>query len=76
MSTDEERAWLLRKIAAGGYNIYEDQDGSTANTLYEMAEELAPVLKTGTPVPKTGTVRRWWLRLRFRAKARWLGVIR
>jgi hypothetical protein len=78
MSTDEERAWLLRRIAAGGYNIYDDQDGSTANTLYEMAEELAPVPKMGTNVPKTGSrrfVRRWYHKLALRVKLRWLGLV-
>jgi hypothetical protein len=86
MSTDEERAWLLRRIAAGGYNIYDDQDGSTANTLYEMAEELAPVPKMGTSVPQSGnthrkrgflyrSARRVYLRLKLRAKLRWLGLV-
>jgi hypothetical protein len=86
MSTDEERAWLLRRIAAGGYNIYDDQDGSTANTLYEMAEELAPVPKMGTRVPQFGnthrkrgflyrSARRVYLRLKLRAKLRWFGLV-
>jgi hypothetical protein len=79
MSTDEERAWLLRRIAAGGYNIYDDQDGSTANTLREMAQELAPM----RPPPvhrKRGflyrSARRVYLRAKLRAKLRWLGLVR
>jgi hypothetical protein len=44
VTTDEERAKILRAIALGGFSPYsEDSDGSTANTLLEWAEELAPV---------------------------------
>ena len=43
MSTDEERAHLLRQIASGGYSPSDDNDGSTAANLEEWAEELAPV---------------------------------
>jgi hypothetical protein len=83
MSTDEERAWMLRRIASGGYSPYEDSDGSTANTLLEMAEEIAPI--TRTTVPKMGThrkrgflyrsARRVYLRWKLRAKLRWLGLV-
>jgi hypothetical protein len=70
MSDAEERAALLRAIASGGFDPWRDSDGSTANTLLEMAEELAPVL--GATVPKAGTGRRrFYLRLRVRAKV-WL----
>jgi hypothetical protein len=79
MTTDEERAWLLRKIACGGYSPYDDQDGSTANTLLELAQELAPM----RPPPvhrKRGflyrAARRVYLRWKLRAKMRRLGMIR
>jgi hypothetical protein len=84
MSSDEERAWMLRRIASGGYSPWDDQDGSTANTLLEIAEEIAPI--TGTTVPKMGThrkrgflyryARRVYLRWKLRAKMRRLGMIR
>ena len=51
MSTEEERAHLLRTIAVGGFSPYaEDCDGSTANTLLQWAEELAPMF--APPPPK------------------------
>jgi hypothetical protein len=77
VSADEERALLLRRIVEDGYWPLTDQDGSTANTLLEMAEELAPMM--GTTVPKTGTrrrwVRRWYHKLALRAKLRWFGLV-
>jgi hypothetical protein len=78
MSSDEERAWILRRIASGGYSPYEDSDGSTANTLLEIAEDIAPVM--GTTVPKTGTrrrsvLRRWYHKLALRVKLRWFGLV-
>jgi hypothetical protein len=78
MSTEEERALVLRRIAASGYSIWDDQDGSTANTLLEIAESIAPI----SPPPahrKRGflytSLRRVYLRLKLRAKLRWLGLV-
>jgi hypothetical protein len=45
VSTDEERAALLRAIASGGFSPYDDSDGSTANTLYGWADELEQVAR-------------------------------
>jgi hypothetical protein len=81
MSTEEERAALLRAIAVGGFSPWLDQDGSTANTLLEMAEALAP-MSAPPPHRKRGFlytfmrhVKRVYLRLRLRAKLRWLGLV-
>ena len=75
MSTEEERAHLLRTIAVGGFSPYaEDCDGSTANTLLQWAEELAPMF--APPPPKRANfVRRWYLRLKLRRKMRRLGML-
>jgi hypothetical protein len=72
MSTEEEQAALLRVIAANGYSPWEDQDGSTAAAL----EEIAVGLQMSAPPPKgRHPIRRWWLRLRLRLKLRWLGLV-
>jgi hypothetical protein len=79
MSVEEERAALLRVIASAGYSPWDDQDGSTANTLYEMAEELAPIAPPITYKkrgPLYRSARRVYLRLKLRAKLRWLGLVR
>jgi hypothetical protein len=86
MSTDEERAHLLRQIASGGYSPLLDQDGSTANTLYGWADELEQVARIKEALwanrdahRKRGflyrSARRVYLRLRVRAKLRWLGLV-
>jgi hypothetical protein len=74
MSTDEERAHLLRCIARGGYSPYEDNDGSTANTLYGWAEELAP-MRPAPPAKRAPWYRRQWLRFKLRRKMRRLGML-
>jgi hypothetical protein len=87
MSVEEERAALLRAIASGGFSPYLDSDGSTANTLYGWAEELAPTCSQngnartqfGNTHRKRGflyrSARRVYLRLKLRAKLRWLGLV-
>jgi hypothetical protein len=88
MSVEEERAALLRAIASGGFSPYLDSDGSTANTLYGWAEELAPTCSQngnartqfGNTHRKRGflyrSARRVYLRWKLRAKLRWLGLVR
>jgi hypothetical protein len=81
MSTEEERAALLRVIAANGYSVWEDQDGSTAARLEEIADALAPMSpppphrKHGFLYTFTRHVKRVYLRLKLRAKLRWLGLV-
>jgi hypothetical protein len=74
MSTDEERAAILRQIASGGYSPLLDQDGSTANTLYGWAEELAP-MSAQPPKRRRSAVRRWYHKLALRVKLRWFGLV-
>jgi hypothetical protein len=86
VSTDEERAALLRAIAGGGYSPFEDQDGSTANTLYGWADELEQVARIKEALWANrdahrkrrslySSLRRVYVRLRLRAKLRWLGLV-
>jgi hypothetical protein len=79
VSTDEEKAALLRVIASVGYSPWDDQDGSTANTLYEMAEVLAPMAPPPPVHKKRGFLyryaRRVYLRYKLRRKMRRLGMI-
>jgi hypothetical protein len=76
MSTDEERAHLLRQIASGGYSPLLDQDGSTANTLYGWADELEQVARIKEALwnerPREDVYRRRGFLYRFlrRVKAR------
>jgi hypothetical protein len=84
MSTDEERAKILRAIASGGFSPYDDSDGSTANVLYGWADEIEQVARVRQALclaarpavhRKRGFLYRFYLRLRLRAKLRWLGLV-